>query len=390
METLPELGEAARRQSEAVLARIAQACEQHDGKIDFSEYMRIALYEPGLGYYSAGLRKFSEQGDFVTAPEISPLFSQCLANQVAAIMPQLDQPRVIEFGAGSGVMAADCLLHLEKLHSLPERYYILEVSAELKQRQQQTLAERAEHLLDRVIWLDEMPPEPFNAVVLANEVLDAMPVECFRTRDGKVEQMVVGIENGGLFSDYREASGEVRQAVENIEQRLETALPDNYHSEVNLHIKPWLASIYDALDAGVVLLIDYGYTAREYYHPERAQGTLMCHYHHRAHPNPFWYPGLQDITAYVDFTDVAYAAVDCGFEVRGFTSQAAFLMACGLADLHAEAVTDDPKQQIILSQQIKTLTLPSEMGERFKVMALGKQLDAPLLGFLMHDLRGKL
>jgi len=387
---LPEPDKSARRQSQAILDRVQQACADNGGPIPFSRFMHIALYEPGLGYYSAGLQKFGEQGDFITAPEISPLFTQCLANHVAAILSQLEQPQVIEFGAGSGVMAADSLLHLEKLDKLPVRYNIVEVSASLRQRQQQTIAGRAGHLLDRVTWLDRLPDQPCQAVVLANEVLDAMPVECFRKRSGRVEQMVIGMENGGLFSDYRDAGVDLRRAVDNIEQRLAATLPDDYHSEVNLHIRPWLASIHEALDAGVVLLIDYGYTVHEYYHPERNRGTLMCHYRHRAHPDPFWYPGLQDITAYVDFTDVAHAAVDCGFEVRGFTSQAAFLMASGLADLHAEAVTDDPKQQIRLSQQIKTLTLPSEMGERFKVMALGKQLDAPLPGFFMHDLRGKL
>lgn len=388
---MPEPGEAEKAHSARVLACIDEHCRrQHNGLLTFGEYMRLALYEPGLGYYSAGLRKFGEQGDFVTAPELSPLFSECIANHVAAVLPQLDQGRIIEFGAGSGVMATDMLLRLEKLGCLPQRYYILEVSAELKQRQRNTLAARAPHLLDLVIWLDDMPPEPLNAVVLANEVLDAMPVECFRKHNGRIEQMVIGVDEGGVFSGYREAGAGLLQAVQDIEQRIGHALPQDYCSEVNLHIRPWLGNLYDAIQSGVVLLIDYGYVASEYYHPERKHGTLMCHYHHRAHPDPLWYPGLQDITAYVDFTDAAHAAVDCGFEVRGFTSQAAFLMCCGLADLHAEYVTDDAKQQIRLSQQIKTLTLPSEMGERFKVMALCKQFDEVLPGFLMQDYRGRL
>jgi SAM-dependent MidA family methyltransferase len=388
--TLPKPGAEYLQQSTAVREKIERACNENGGLIDFSEYMQIALYAPGLGYYSGGLCKFGEQGDFVTAPEVSHLFSECLANQVADILPQLDEGCVIEFGAGSGVMAADILLHLKKLDSLPERYYILEVSAELKQRQQAAIEAKGEDLLECVIWLDAMPGEPLNAVVLANEVLDAMPVECFRKSGNRIEQLVIGFESGGLLSDYRQADDEVSHAVNNIEQRTETILPDGYCSEVNLNIKPWLASVYSVLNAGVVLLIDYGYTASEYYHAQRSKGTLMCHYQHRAHTDPFWYPGLQDITAYVDFTDVAHAGADIGFGVRGFTTQAAFLMSCGLADLHQQYVSDDPKNQIELSQQIKTLTLPSEMGDRFKVMALTKDHDAALLGFMLQDHRGKL
>ena len=390
IETLPEPAEVEKRHSDAVIACVEQACREQGGVIPFSEYMRIALYQPGLGYYSAGLRKFGEQGDFITAPELSPLFSQCLAKQIADILPQLERGCVIEFGAGSGVMAADILLQLRQLNCLPQHYYILEVSAELKQRQQETLSARVADLLERVVWLDTLPAQPLNAVVLANEVLDAMPVECFRKRAGRVQQMVVGVENGDLYADYVEASAELAQAVQRIEQRIGAPLADDYHAEVNLHIRPWLNTVFDALQSGVVMLIDYGYVASEYYHAQRSQGTLMCHYRHRAHPDPFWYPGLQDITAYVDFTEVAHAAVDAGFEVRGFTSQAAFLLASGLGELHAVQCTDDARQQIRLSQQIKTLTLPSEMGERFKVMALCKQYDQPLSGFLLHDYRGRL
>ncbi len=391
IETLPTPSSAERQLSEALLQRIAEVCaSRDDGQIAFSEYMRMALYEPALGYYAGGLRKFGEQGDFITAPEVSALFSQCLANQIADILPGLDQGRVIEFGAGSGVMAADILLRLQQLDCLPDRYYILEVSAALRHRQRETLAERAPALLEKVIWLDAMPAEPFNAMVLANEVLDAMPVECFRKQEQGLQQMMVGIENSALYSDYVEASAPVIRAVQHIEQRIGRRLPQDYHSEVNLNIEPWLRTVFDAMQSGVVLLIDYGYVASEYYHPERSSGTLMCHYHHRAHPDPFRYPGLQDITTYVDFSDVAYSAADVGFEVRGFTSQAAFLMSSGLAGLHAEQLSDDARQQIRLSQQIKTLTLPSEMGERFKVMALSKHYDQPLTGFMLNDYRGKL
>ncbi len=387
---LPQPDAQARQVSEQVLQKVGQACAAEGGLISFADYMRIALYEPELGYYSGGLHKFGEQGDFITAPEVSPLFSQCLANQVAEIADKLDDCQVIEFGAGSGVMAADILLRLEQLEHLPQHYYILELSAELQQRQRETIGSKAPHLLDRVTWLHSMPDNTLNAVVLANEILDAMPVECFRKNGDGIEQLVIGFENGGLLSDYRPAGEDLAQVVTNIEHRIEQELPDQYSSEVNLNIQPWLQFIYDSLQSGVVLLIDYGYTASEYYMSERQRGTLVCHYQHRAHNNPFWYPGLQDITAFVDFTDVAHAAVDVGYHVAAFTTQAAFLMSSGLADLHQEQLSDDVKQQISLSQQIKTLTLPSEMGEKFKVMALAKDYDEYMSGFMMQDHRGKL
>lgn len=390
MESLPQPEQAAIQHSDYVKQRIGQACNEHGGLIRFAEFMQIALYEPGLGYYSSGLQKFGSTGDFVTAPEVSALFSDCLANQIADILPHIENACVIEFGAGSGVMAADVLLRLEQLKCLPKQYFILEVSAELKHRQQQTIKQKAQHLAELVVWLEVLPDEPLNAVVLANEVLDAMPVECFRKTADDVEQLVIGFENGGMLSDYRSADAAVQQAVANIEQRTQSTLPEAYCSEVNLNIQPWLSYIYESILDGVVLLIDYGYAASEYYHHERNKGTLICHYQHLAHANPFWYPGLQDITANVDFTDVAHAASDMGFDVRGYTTQAAFLMSCGLADLHQEKMSDDVKHTLSLSQQIKTLTLPSEMGERFKVMALTKNYDETLLGFMMQDHRGKL
>ena len=226
--------------------------------------------------------------------------------------------------------------------------------------------------------------------MLANEVLDAMPVECFRISGSNVEVMHVCCEQERLSVVYRPASAETEAAVRAIEERREAALPDAYCSEFNPAISGWLEAIGQVLDRGMVLLVDYGYSGHEYYHEERNSGTLMCHYRHRAHTDPLWYPGLQDITAFVDFSDVAHSAVDAGFDVSGYTTQAMFLMACGLGELHQTLVTDDPRQQIILSQQIKTLTLPSEMGERFKVMALTRDYDDPLRGFVMSDMRNRL
>ena len=389
-DVLPEPDAAAKTWSIALCAQIEEQCNRSRGWIPFSEFMQMALYAPGFGYYSSDLRKFGAEGDFITAPEVSPLFAQCIARQVADVLADMKQPKVLEFGAGSGVMAADMLLELEQLESLPEQYLILELSASLKQRQQDTIKNKAAHLLDRVVWLDALPAEKFNGVVVANEVLDAMPVECFRINDAVVESLHVHCKNNELSSEYKAADEAIESTVHTIEERIESKLPDGYCSEFNPAISGWLQSIEAVLEQGMVLLIDYGYAAAEYYHEERQSGTLMCHYQHRAHADPLWYPGLQDITAFVDFTDVAYSAVDAGFDVSGYTSQAMFLLGAGLDELHQRQVTDDIKNQVILSQQIKTLTLPSEMGERFKVMALTKNYDEPLRGFIMQDLRGRL
>ena len=387
---LPEPDVDASTRSRELCKRIEALCIESGGAINFSDYMWQALYAPVLGYYTGGLQKFGEQGDFITAPEVSSLFSQCVARQVCDVLTNVDQAQILEFGAGSGVMAADLLLELERLDVLPEKYMILELSAELIQRQRDTIRSRAAHLLERVSWLDRMPDTAFSGAVLANEVLDAMPVECFRKTENGIESLYIRCEQGLLSSEYRQADAAINQAVQTIEQRRGGELPVFYCSEFNPAIAGWLESISAVLRSGMVLLIDYGYTAYEYYHEERRQGTLMCHYRHRAHSDPLWYPGLQDITSFVDFSNVAYSAQAAGFDVSGYTSQALFLMATGLGELHQSLVTDDPKQQIVLAQQIKTLTLPSEMGERFKVMALTKENDEPLRGFAMSDLRDRL
>ncbi len=387
--TLPEPTADEQQRSRELCAVIEQACEQNGGAISFAHYMQMALYQPGLGYYANGSRKFGAQGDFITAPEVSPLFAQCLARQIVEISQSMKEFSILEFGAGSGVMAADILLELERQSVLPAQYQILELSAELRQRQRDTLANRSPELLARVVWRDVLP-EHFTGIVLANEVLDAMPVECFRRHGDAIEQMWVKFESGHLVSEYRPANKAVADAVAEIEQRREARLPDHYCSELNLMHRPWIEALFNSMDCGAVLLIDYGYGVGEYYHAERSQGTLMCHYQHRTHPDPFWCPGVQDITSYVDFSEVAHAAVDAGFEMLGYTSQAAFLMGAGLAELHEQQVSDDVLVQVRLSQQIKTLTLPSEMGERFKVMGLMKNMDLSLSGFGFQDLRNRL
>ena len=394
LQALAEPDSEAKKRSQLLVKGIKKKCDQAGGWIRFSEFMNIALYEPGLGYYSGGLQKFGHKGDFITAPEVSSLFGQCLAGQIAEVFQNFrhesdEKPVVIEFGAGSGVLAVDILLQLEELDSLPGQYLILELSAELQCRQKQTIKKKVPHLFDRVHWLFQLPDDVSNVIVIANEVLDAMPVECFRVNNGEVEALMVTVENEMPVSSYV-ADNSAGDKINSFRERSEIEFSDGYVSEFNPAIHGWLSALENKINSAVILLIDYGYNEKEYYHPDRTDGTLMCYYRHKGHDDYFWWPGLQDITAFVDFTDVAYSAVDLGFEVAGYTTQAAFLLANGLSDLHASQVTDDVQQQIKLSQQIKTLTLPSEMGDRFKVMALTKNYEESLTGFSMLDLRNRL
>ena len=369
---------------------IRQAIAKAGGAVGFDQYMAMALYQPGLGYYAAGSQKFGAAGDFITSPEISPLFAQSLARQVQQVLSNQHQPVVIEFGAGSGILAADLLLELEALNALPEAYWIIEVSAELQARQKATIEQKCAHLLPKVEWLQQLPEQAVNAVVIANEVLDAMPVTVFEKKHNELFECVV---NEQLQWQIQTANQSLQSAVKNIEAAIEYSLPENYRSEFNPSVQPWLSSVNEILKQGLVLLIDYGYEAAQYYSAERNQGTLMCYYRHRAHDDVFYYPGLQDITAFVDFTAVAQAAVEIGFDVMGYTTQAQFLFGCGLPEMFENKMSDagdNIKAQMSLSQQVKTLTLPSEMGERFKVMALGKDVEPGLIGYSMADFRSRL
>jgi SAM-dependent MidA family methyltransferase len=352
------------------------------GAIDFARYMALALYAPGLGYYSAGKTKFGAAGDFVTAPEISPLFARCLAVQCAQVLHALGGGDVLEVGAGSGRLALDLLTALDAQGALPNRYLILELSADLRARQTQLLHERAPQLAARVRWLSELPAD-FRGAVIANELLDAMPVERFRVGAHGIEQMQVCVEDDRFVWNAHPAPAALAAQVSPLD------LPVGYVSEINPQAQAWVASIAARLTAGVVLLIDYGFPRAEFYHPQRSQGTLMCHYRHRAHGDPLILVGLQDITAHVDFTAIAEAGRDAGLTVLGYTSQAAFLLALGLTRF-AEETPDDTRARLSVAQQIKTLTLPSEMGELFKVIALGRGVEPPLLGFTLQDRRGRI
>lgn len=373
----------AQAHSDRLSALIADQIRQGGGWISFARYLELVLYAPGLGYYSAGSRKFGAAGDFVTAPEMTPLFGQALARQVAEIMAQ-SAPEIIEAGAGTGLLAADLLLALEALGSAPERYRILDLSPDLAERQRNTIATRAPHLLHRVEWLDRLP-EHFSGVLIGNEVLDAMPAHLVVWGQATVERGVAlatepGHPRAFVYAD-RPLAADLAAAVELIEQSCRPS--EAYQSEISLANRAWVGELSRRLDVGAILLFDYGFPRHEYYHPQRGGGTLMCHYRHHAHGDPFYLPGLQDVTVHVDFTTIAEAAFDQGLSVLGYTAQSHFLLNCGLLDL-LEATTD-PVRRAREASAVHKLISPSEMGELFKVIALGKGITEPVLGFVQGD-----
>ena len=387
---LPPPGEDALWHSERLAKEIRRRMDEAGGALPFDRFMELALYAPGLGYYVAGARKLGPDGDFVTAPELSPLFSRCLAAQCAEILDLLGQGDILELGAGSGVMAVDILLELERRERLPDRYLILELSPELRQRQQDTLQRHAPHLLARLDWLDALP-ERLQGVVLANEVLDAMPVHRFRIgSQGEVEELCVRWYGGGWQEFAAPAlSPGLNRAVGELQARGLAGEP-GYQSEINLRLAPWMGALGHSLGRGGALLIDYGYPQGEYYQADRGMGTLMCHYRHRAHPDPYLWVGLQDITADVDFSAVAAAGAAAGFGLAGYTTQAHFLLGCGLDQLLAAIDPSDTETHLKAAQEAKRLILPVHMGERFQVLGLQKGIARPLMGFSLRDLRDRL
>ena len=386
---LPALTPDEAAHSARLVERIRAAIDAHGGWISFERFMEMALYEPGLGYYSAGAVKLGAEGDFVTAPEISPLFSRCLANQCIEVIDKLGSADILELGAGSGVMAADILGELAAQNRLPERYLILEVSADLRERQRTMLAERVPAQLPRVEWLDALPTD-LRGVVLANEVLDAMPVQQFRIRGNAVNAVGVIWQSGRFEWSETPAEPVLAAAVRAIEQTSGEALPDGYLSEVNLRLQPWMQGISSALREGVALFIDYGLPRTQYYRVERREGTLLCHFRHRFHGDPLINVGVQDIGAWVDFTAVAEAASDAGFSIAGFATQAHFLIGCGIEKFLAGLADAKITDRVQLARQAMLLTLPGEMGERFKVIALAKHYEHELRGFSVRDLSGSL
>lgn len=353
------------------------------GWIPFSRFMELALYAPGLGYYTAGSQKLGAEGDFITAPELSALFGRTVARQLIEIM-QASTPHILELGAGSGKLALDILGEMERLDALPESYSILEVSADLRERQQFLLHKKLPHLVDRVQWLDALP-KSISGAVIGNEVLDAFPVHLLYWTGQRILERGVTSENSHFRWQDRLPDA---PALLDIAQKLK--VPDDYLSEVSLTTRGLIASLCERLHKGAMIFIDYGFGAAEYYHPQRNRGTLMCHYRHHSHDDPFYLPGLQDITAHVDFTAVAEAAIDHGADFLGYTSQAHFLINNRLTDFLGEVSPEDVKAYAPLSAQVQKLTSPAEMGELFKVIALGKGVDQPLAGFLRGDLSRRL
>ena len=375
--------------SDALKRRIVDDIDAAGGWIGFDRFMDLALYAPAMGYYSGGARKFGAAGDFVTAPEISSAFARTVATQALQIMAA-SAMQIIEVGAGSGRLAADLLLELELRGALPERYAIIELSGELRERQRATIAERAPQLIDRVVWLDALP-ERFDGLVLANELLDAMPVQLVVWGHDDDEQTIfergVSVQGGEFIWIDRPASGRVLERAQQLgeERSAEAPLPPGYLSEIGLTAAGWTASWATIIGRGALLLFDYGFPRHEYYHQQRSSGTLMCHYRHHAHGEPFFLPGLQDITAHVDFTAIVEAGFDAGFEFLGYTTQATFLLNCGLTDVLSRIPADDLARYLPQSQAAQKLISPAEMGELFKVVALGKGIALPLIGFARGD-----
>ena len=383
--TLPALDAVAQAHSDKLRELLIERIRQSADPLSFAEYMAQALYEPGLGYYMAGAAKFGASGDFITAPEVTPLFGAAMGRQVHEVLEQTGGG-VLELGAGSGRLAAG-LLHAEDSGS-QYPYYILEPSAELVLRQKALLSESlSEAQFSRLTWLDTLP-SAFTGVILANEVMDALPVERFRI-GSEVEQMVV---SDTLEPSLIRANDELSAAVRAIENDLGRCLPVGYTSELCLLLKPWLAGLTASLARGAIILVDYGYPRREYYSEERSAGTLACYYRHRAHDDPFLHPGLQDITAHVDFTQVVESAVTLDMELLGYASQSAFLLDNELLTLaqQQQQRLNSETDRIELARAVKILTLPGEMGERFQVIALGKGYDLPLRGFRTQDLSYRL
>ncbi|HTV50369.1 MAG TPA: SAM-dependent methyltransferase [Steroidobacteraceae bacterium] len=391
---LPPLTEAEAGHAARVLAMLQERIRSAGGFLDFEQFMELVLYAPGLGYYSAGARKLGAGGDFATAPEISDLFSECVAEQCAQVLGRLGGGDVLEFGAGSGRMAAVILQALAARDALPERYCILEVSADLAERQRLRIAQLPAELARRVQWLERWPQAPVQGVLLANEVLDALACQRFvvRATGVRVLGVAVGTDAGRadapLLEAERPASAALTAEIAHLQGELAVPLPLGYRSEVSLRAAPWVRAAADCLERGVLLIFDYGLPRAHYYHPERALGTLRCHFRQRAHDDWTLHPGLQDITAWVDFTRIAEAAADAGLEVRGFVTQAAFLLGTGIEE--RLAAVDDAAMRARLAGEAHRLLLPGEMGEAFKVMALARGLEGPLAGFVHQDLRHQL
>jgi SAM-dependent MidA family methyltransferase len=375
--TLPPPPPEAVAHSQQLAEHIAAAIVAEGDWIPFTRFMQLAMYAPGLGYYAAGARKFGEHGDFVTAPEITPMFAKCIGLQAAQILQRVGGD-VLELGPGSGVMAADLYESLKEQGVLPNRYLLLEVSPDLRERQRDLLEKRfGLHEMERFVWIDRLP-EKIRGIVIANEVLDVVPCALVhRERERMMERGVILTDAGFALEDQALPEGDLKR-------RAQAVFPPgdyDYLSEVNFTAEALVRTISSSLEAGMALFIDYGFPEREYYHPQRSMGTMRCHYRHRAHNDPFFMPGLQDITAHVDFTAMAKAAESADAEVLGFTTQAYFLISCGLGVLVSGGDPTMTLSKLKGTSAVHRLINPADMGELFKVLGIGKGIDGPVLGF---------
>jgi SAM-dependent MidA family methyltransferase len=373
---LPSPSPEAAAHSRLVAERLAAVIADEGDWIPFSRYMELALYAPKLGYYAAGSRKFGAQGDFITAPEISPMFAKCLSLQARQVLRQTGG-HILELGPGSGALAADLFGELKAQGAAPAKYLMLEVSPDLRDRQRKLVSERFPQDFDRFTWLDQLP-EKIRGVVIANEVLDVVPFSLVHRTGGEILERGVIVTNAGFaWDDQPIPDGELKRRAAAV-----FPLGDyDYLTEIGLAAEALVRTIATRLEAGVAFFIDYGFPDREYYHPQRSMGTLRCHYRHRFHGDPFFMPGLQDITAHVDFSAMARAAEQGNAELFGFTTQAYFLISCGLAVLVSEGDPNMTLSRLKATSAVHRLISPSEMGELFKVLGFGKGFEGPLLGF---------
>jgi SAM-dependent MidA family methyltransferase len=380
------LDEAAAAHSARVRDHLQGQIAAAGGWLSFERFMDLVLYAPGVGYYSSGAQKLGAGGDFTTAPEVSSLFGRCVALQCAQVLSALHAGSILEIGAGTGRLAADILMRLEELGHVPNNYWILEVSADLRERQRKFLQERLPHLIGRVAWLERPPEAPFDGIVLANEVLDALPVARFRWHANGVDELGVEIDSGQFAWGARAANPAMVQACQQLYDA-SGGWDDGYVSEYCPRMRAWTHAVTQSLRQGAALWFDYGLPRAQYYLPERHDGTLVCHYRHRVNADPLVNLGLQDITAWVDFTGLAEASREAGFDLGGFTTQAHFLAGVGIDREMQLAAGDDQNSFARLANQARQLMLPGEMGERFKAMAWLRGVDVPLAGFGLLDLR---
>lgn len=380
---LPEPSQEQLEHSNHLVQYLYQKIKASNNWLSFKDFMASVLYHPQYGYYTSGNKKIGADGDFITAPELGPLFAYSMAKQLQTIFKNHPDFSILEFGAGSGILAVNLLLELDKLNTLPNNYYILDLSAELKDRQQKTIKILPKHLKQKITWLSQLPEDnSFKGIILANEVVDAMPVHLFQISNENTTELGLTTIDNDIVWQAQEPDNYLNNYIDNYIVPIikKEQIGSSYISEVNLLARDWVTAVSQCMSQGLIIIIDYGFKRQEYYHHDRHQGTLMCHYRHFAHQDPLLYPGLQDITAHVDFTSLAEAGLENNLEVASFLTQAYFLLANNITDYFNNH--DIPEKEIFsLKQQLKKLTSPSEMGELFKVLILNKNLD---YGYFSH------